>query len=128
MAQEYLPFAVLVFVCLSIRLDRASIRNFLSVTVGALTVWVISPAHSPWGKAISLGLAAMAVAMSPLWPPLVKAMKNLPRGVEESGSKAHRLKRALTNPDPISVLHNPPDAEVEYGFANSILADLPLGC
>lgn len=117
-AQEYLPFAILIFVCLSFRLEQASLRNFLSVTVGVLTVWVISPAHSPWGKVVSFGLMALAVAMSPIGPPVVRAVGALRQSTKEGRSKPSELIRALTNPDPINVLCNPPDAEVEWALTN----------
>ncbi|KAI1146836.1 hypothetical protein F4825DRAFT_466221 [Nemania diffusa] len=134
-SQEYVPFVVLLFICLSIRLGRASLRNLISVTVGALTVWVISPAHSSFGKAISFGVLGLAIAMSPFGPPLFRFMKSLlsrsfqyaPKSVQPKSlrePKPGRISRVLTNPDPINVLHDEPDAEVDivavHGLGSSV--------
>lgn len=113
MVQECLPFAVLAFVVLSVRLDRASFRNFALVAIGALIAWSVSPTSLPWGRAIRILLLALAVAMSPLAPSLVRALKNLLfKGLRQPNPA--RLIRTVTNPDPINILHNPPGAEVEY--------------
>ncbi|GAW25507.1 hypothetical protein SAMD00023353_0800240 [Rosellinia necatrix] len=122
-SQEYVPFVVLLFICLSVRPGQASLRNFISVMVGALTVWAIFPA-SLIGKTISFAVFGLAVAMSPFGPPLFRTAKNLllmsfqyaltsvqPKPLKDP--KPGRLVRVLTNPDPVHVLHDPPDAEVE---------------
>ncbi|KAL7809400.1 ankyrin repeat-containing domain protein [Trichoderma aethiopicum] len=133
--EESIPFVVPIFILLSIRLGQHSIRNFVSVTVGALTVWAVPPAFSPWGRVISSGLFCLAFSMSPFGPLLVWAIKNMllkslryapgslvPEGLSQSTSR--KLKRALTNPDPIKILHDPPDAIVDiiavHGLGSSV--------
>lgn len=110
MVREYIPFAILVIISLSIRLDRASFRNFASVTIGAAAAWAVSP-----GNAISFILLALAVAISPLGPPLLRAALKILTAKTAGKPKSSRLVRVLSsNPDPINVLHDPPDAIVEY--------------
>jgi len=104
MVQEYIPPAVLVIILLSIRLDRASFRNFVSVTLGAATAWAASP-----GNAISYVLLALAVAISPLGPPLHRAALKIVTAKTAGKSKSS----SLSNPNPINILHDTPDAIVE---------------
>ncbi|KUI70689.1 Serine/threonine-protein phosphatase 6 regulatory ankyrin repeat subunit B [Cytospora mali] len=119
--QEYQPFAVLVFIFLSIRLDRASFQNFALVAVGALAAWSVSPANLPWGQAICSFLLALTIAMSPLAPVLVRTFKRLlPKTFQEP--EFAMPVRTLTNPDPINVLWDPPGANVD------IVAVHGLGC
>lgn len=113
---EYLPFVVLMFVSLSIRLDRASFRNSLSVFVGTLTLWVISPAQSPWGKAVSLMLLGLAIAMTPLGALLLQILKPvfLRTSDTTSAGPEHQVTGVTSeNPKLINKLADPPDADVE---------------
>ncbi|KAI1660708.1 hypothetical protein F4813DRAFT_261661 [Daldinia decipiens] len=113
-SQEYLPFVVLAFVLLSIRLDRISIRNFISVTIGAVTVWIISPPHSPWGKTISFIILGLAIAMSPLRSFLVRTVKNMLLNTPQYVPEGPLL----------TILKDPSDAEVDivavHGLGSSV--------
>lgn len=110
--QDYLPFAVLIFVVLSIRLDRASFRNFALVAIGALIAWTVSPTNSPGGRVVCYFLLALAAAMSPLQPVFVWTLKSVRRSPGQESRPAESI-HTVTNPDPIEVLHDPHDAIVE---------------
>lgn len=121
---EYLPFVVLMFVFLSVRLDRATVWNSLSVIAGAFTLFVISPAQSPWGIAVSWMLLVLAVAMTPLGGFLFKTLKlfflgstqNLSLTLSPTTSADFGRQIAgetLKNPKLINKLTDPSDAEVE---------------
>jgi hypothetical protein len=102
--QEYLPFFVLLILgALALDLERASIRNSFVVSVVAVTMNIL-PAPSLWMSLMSYGVAAMAFYMFPfklLQNVAVKVLRG--RGRDES----------TINGDPINILHNPEDAEVE---------------
>lgn len=107
--QDYLPLAVLIFVVLSIRLDRASVRNFALVAIGALIAWSVAPTTSPWGKVVCYFLLALATVMSPLQRVFVWVLNSVRHMAGQESKPIH----TVTNPDPIEVLHDPHDAIVE---------------
>lgn len=124
--EELIPFVVLIFILLSIRLGQRSIRNFVSVAIGAFTVWIISPASSTWGRFISTILLGLTIFMSPFGPLFIWALKNLlskglqyaPTGLvpqifrEPTRGTRQRREHAYAGP-PIRTLHDPRDADIE---------------
>lgn len=124
-SEEHILFVVLIFIILSIRLGQRSIRNFVSVAIGAFTVWIISPASSTWGRFISTILLGLAIFMSPLGPLSIWALKILlskglqyaptglvPQPFREPTRPRQRRDHTYAEP-PIRTLHDPRDADVE---------------
>ena len=133
---QYLPFAVLILILLSLRTSQPSIRNFVTAMFGAVIAWFVTPANSAWGIAASFGLTALAFALSPFMTPLSEAVrKAVPtilrwakmRISEDEGSTRDEPVSEDTkltsedaepvptpkNPPPMNTLHDPPGATVE---------------
>ncbi|KAK6448633.1 hypothetical protein FP744_10004883 [Trichoderma asperellum] len=135
-SEEHILFVVLIFILLSIRLGQRSIRNFVSVAIGAFTVWIISPASSTWGRFISTILLGLAIFMSPLGPVFIWALKILlskglqyaptglvPQPFREPTRPRQRRDHTYAEP-PIRTLHDPRDADVDivavHGLGSSV--------
>jgi hypothetical protein len=107
MPESLFYVVIILFICFSIRLDKASFGNFFVVFLGAFMSSQLQ-SHSIWSKIVVLALITLAVFMSPI-PSLVSyyvRKKLLEPDLDSSTS-------ALSNINPIKFLHQPENPELE---------------
>ncbi|CAD6441286.1 cb3ba11b-506d-45aa-9e63-7c7903804476 [Sclerotinia trifoliorum] len=132
--RKYRAIAIFILVLLSIRINKSSLRNFLTVAIGAGIAWTATPSHSRSGVMISRALIVLAIAMSPV-PSVLQftarqiiqksLSKSKPKnGQNRSNTSAIEDIPAPSNPDPIKILHNPANATVDiiavHGLGSSV--------